>query len=74
MLRKVFMADINEDLINKFQVEFFSYLYGSSFKRINKITLEPLLQFEAGLVYTFRNILRYPQMSRRDFFEILTCI
>jgi len=44
-LRKLFLSDTNEDLIKKFEIEYFSDLYGYSFKHINKMTLEPLLKF-----------------------------
>lgn len=74
VMRKVLVADINEQLISKLQVEFFSNLYGESFKRINKITLAPLLRLEAGLTYTLRNIFRYPQINSREFFTMLTSL
>jgi len=38
-LRKMFLSETNEDLIKKFEVEYFSDLYGYSFKQINKMTL-----------------------------------
>ena len=44
-LRKLFLADVSEDFISKLEIEYFSDLYGYSFKYINKITLEPLLKF-----------------------------
>ena len=62
-LRKLFLSNTNEDLIKKFECEYFSDLYGYSFKRINKITLQPLLKFEATLTYSLRNIMRYPQIN-----------
>jgi hypothetical protein len=38
-------------------------VYGNSFRKINKITLEPLLQLESTLMYTLWNIMRYPQIE-----------
>lgn len=73
-LRKVFLAGTNEELIKKFEVEYFSDVYGYSFKRINKLTLQPLLRVEASLTYTLRNVMRYPQIKTTQFFEILTNI
>lgn len=40
----MFLDGTNEVLINKFETEYFSNLYGSSYRQINKITLEPLLK------------------------------
>lgn len=73
-LRKLFLAGTNEDLIKKFETEYFSDVYGHSYKRINKLTLEPLLRCEATLTYSLRNILRYPQIDMTEFFEMLTHI
>ncbi len=61
-------------MINKFEVEYFSDIYGQSFKEINKVTIEPLLRFEALLTYNLKNIMRYPQMSTHNFFEIFSAI
>lgn len=44
-MRKMYLSETNEDLIKKLEVEYFSDVYGNSFKQINKITLEPLLRF-----------------------------
>ncbi len=44
-LRKTYLSETNEALIKKLEVEYFSDVYGNSFKRINKVTLEPLLKF-----------------------------
>lgn len=70
----MFLRETNELLINKFEIEYFSDIYGQSFKEINKVTIEPLLRVEALLTYNLRNIMRYPQMSNRDFFEIFSMI
>ena len=32
IMRKMFLSDTNEDLIKKFEVEYFSSVYGKSFK------------------------------------------
>lgn len=73
-LRRLFLSETNEELIKKFEVEYFSDLYGYSFRHINKMTLEPLLRFEATLTYSLRNILRYPQINNTEFFEMFTHI
>lgn len=73
-LRKLFLSETNEYLIQKFESEYFSDLYGQSFSSINKMTLEPLLKIEATLAYSLRNILRYPQIDKLCFFEMLTNI
>jgi hypothetical protein len=39
VLRKLFTSNINPDLIRKFETEYFSEIYGHSFKRINKMTM-----------------------------------
>ncbi len=44
-LRKMYLAETNEKLVKKFEIEYFYNVYGNSFRKINKITLEPLLQF-----------------------------
>lgn len=44
VLRKLFTSDVNRDLIKKFEAEYFSEIYGHSYKRINKMTMEPLLR------------------------------
>lgn len=44
VLRKLFISGINEELVSKFETEYFSEIFGYSFKHINKITLEPLLK------------------------------
>lgn len=74
VIRKMFLRETNELLINKFEIQYFSDIYGQSFKEINKVTIEPLLRVEALLTYNLRNIMRYPQMSNRDFFEIFSMI
>ena len=38
-LRKMYLAETNEELVKKFEIEYFYNLYGNSFKKINKITL-----------------------------------
>jgi hypothetical protein len=45
VLRKMYLAETNEALVKKFEIEYFYNIYGNSFRKINKITLEPLLQF-----------------------------
>ena len=49
-------------------------MYGNSFRQINKITLEPLLNFEASLTYALWNLLRYDQIDFHDFFHLITHI
>ena len=44
IMRKMFLSDTNEELIKKFEIEYFSSVYGKSFKEINKVTIEPLLR------------------------------
>lgn len=73
-LRRLFLSGTNEDLIKKFEIEYFSDLYGYSYKYINKMTLEPLLKLEATLTYSLRNIMRYPQIDTTEFFEMMTHI
>lgn len=73
-LRKMYLSETNEALIKKLEVEYFSDVYGNSFKRINKVTLEPLLKFEASLTYSLWNILSYPQIEEDDFFHLITHI
>jgi hypothetical protein len=68
VIRKMFLHETNEHLINKFEIEYFSDIYGQSFKEINKVTIEPLLRFEALLTYNFKNIMRYPQIPSLSFF------
>ena len=68
------MSDTNEELVKKYQVEYFSDMYGKKFKEINRLTLKPLLKVEATLTYTLRNILRYPQIGTLEFLEMLTHI
>ena len=74
IMRKMFLSDTNEDLIKKFEVEYFSSVYGKSFKEINKVTIEPLLRLESRLTYCLRNALRYFQIHDVDFFTILSTI
>lgn len=74
ILREMYLTGTNESLINKFEVEYFSDIYGYSFKEINKLSLEPLLRYEATLTYCLRNICRYPQIDNTEFFEMLTHI
>ena len=38
-LRKMYLSETNEDLVRKLEVEYFSDVYGNSFKQINKVTL-----------------------------------
>lgn len=38
-LRKMYLSETNEDLVRKLEVEYFSEVYGNSFKQINKVTL-----------------------------------
>jgi hypothetical protein len=59
-LRKMYLSETNEDLVRKLEVEYFSDVYGNSFKQINKVTLEPLLKVEASLTHLLWNILSYP--------------
>ncbi len=61
-LRKMYLSEANEELVKKFEIEYFYSVYGNSFKKINKITLEPLIQLESSLMYTLWNIVRYPQI------------
>ena len=68
IIRKMFLHETNEHLINKFEIEYFADIYGQSFKEINKVTIEPLLRFEALLTYNLKNIMRYPQMPSLSFF------
>lgn len=63
VLRKLFASGVNRDLIKKFETEYFSEIYGQSFKRINKMTMEPLLRLEATITHSLRTILRYPQIT-----------
>lgn len=70
----MFLHETNENLINKFEIEYFSDIYGQSFKEINKVTIEPLLRFEALLTYNLKNIMRYPQIPSLSFFEIFAAI
>jgi hypothetical protein len=39
IMRKAFLSDTNEQLIKKFEIEYFSSVYGKSFKEINKVTI-----------------------------------
>lgn len=73
-LRKMYLSATNEDLVRKLEVEYFSDVYGNSFKQINKVTLEPLLKAEASLTHIFWNILSYPEIDTDDFFHFLTHI
>jgi hypothetical protein len=71
-VRKMYLAETNEFLVKKFEIEYFADVYGNSFRQINKITLEPLLKFEASLTYALWNLLRYEQIDSHDFFHLLT--
>lgn len=42
--RKVFLSNTNEELIQKFQIEYFSNIYGNSFKEMSRVTIEPILR------------------------------
>jgi hypothetical protein len=46
-------------MINNFQIEYFSDVYGHTLKDICKVDLRPLLNYQSLLIYTFKNILRY---------------
>lgn len=39
ILRKVYLNDTNEDLIQKFQFEYFADIYGNSFKEMSRTIL-----------------------------------
>lgn len=58
----MYLSETNEDLIRKLEVEYFSDVYGNTFKQINKVSLGPLLKVEASLTYTLWNILSYSQI------------
>lgn len=62
-MRRTFLGDANEDQVKKFEIEYFSEVYGKSFREINKVTLQPLIKFEATLTYCLRNLLRIPSSS-----------
>lgn len=61
-------------MIKKFEIEYFSSVYGKSFKEINKVTIEPLMRLESRLTYCLRNALRYQQIPDLEFFTILSTI
>ena len=73
-VRKMYLSETNEFLVKKFELEYFIDVYGNSFRQINKITLEPILKFEASLTYTLWNLLRYEQVDSHNFFHLLTHI
>ena len=70
----MYLSETNEDLIKKLEIQYFSDVYGHTFKQINKVRLEPLLKVQASLTYTLWNVLSYPQISYTDFFHFLTFI
>lgn len=74
ILRKVYLNDTNEDLIQKFQFEYFSDIYGNSFKEMSRTVLEPILRHEALLMDSLAKVLRYPSIKIDDFFHILATI
>lgn len=43
-IRQMYLEDTNKDFIEKFQAEYFSDIFGPSFKETNKITIEPLIK------------------------------
>ena len=73
-MRRTFLGDTNEEQIKKFEIEYFADIYGRAFREINKVTIQPLLKFEATITYCLRNLLRYPSSSEMEFFTILSTI
>lgn len=39
ILRKIFLQNVNEDLVENFEIDYFSDIYGQKFKEINKLKL-----------------------------------
>lgn len=68
----MYLEDTNKNLIDKFEAEYFSDIFGPSFKETNKITIEPLIRLEATLTYAIKKLMRYPQISSLEFFKILS--
>jgi hypothetical protein len=40
----VYLSNTNSELIDKFQIEYFSDIYGNSFKELSRTTLHPILK------------------------------
>lgn len=39
IIRKVYLSNTNQALIDKFQIEYFSDIYGNSFKELSRVAL-----------------------------------
>lgn len=74
IVRKIMLSNISQEFIKKFQIEYFSSVYGNSFRQINRTTLDPLLRHEAFILYNFHRTLRYPPPQIDIFWNILATI
>lgn len=71
IVRQMYLEDTNKTFIDKFEAEYFSDIFGPSFKEINKVTIEPLIHLESTLTYALKKLARSPQINHLEFFKIL---
>jgi hypothetical protein len=60
IVRQMYLEDTNQSFIDKFEAEYFADIFGSSFKEINKVTIEPLIHLESTLTYALKKLARSP--------------
>ncbi len=63
VVRQMYLEDTNKSFIDKFEAEYFSDIFGPTFKEINKVTIEPLIHLESTLTYALKKLARSPQIN-----------